>query len=337
MSRTESIRTLAVGGARAGDEPDEWVRGSLDLGRARRAPSLLIADDDRTSRDRLSQLAEQWGYPVVLACNGAEALRIVAAPDAPKLAILDWMMPGFDGLRVCRYLREQRTEHYVYVLVLTGRDGREAALEALEAGADDYVTKPFDERELEVRLRAGRRILDFEERLRLAAMHDSLTGVWNRGAVRQHLDQQLSLSRRSGSALSVLAIDLDHFKRVNDGHGHAAGDDVLRAAARRMRTALRDYDGFGRVGGEEFLAVLAAAELPVALKVAERLRRALAVSPVETCAGPIAVSASIGVASGCGADVEAEALMARADEALYRAKQAGRDRTVGVEPHERAG
>ena len=323
MARVESISTRAVGGTPARDEVD--ASESRPARSLAGAPRLLIADDDASSRRRLSELAERWGYAVVLARNGSEALRIVASADPPKLAILDWLMPGFDGLRVCRFLREQRGDRYVYVLVLTGRNGCEAAAEALEAGADDYVTKPFDERELEGRLRAGRRIVELEERLLIAALHDSLTGVWNRGAVRKHLDRQLSLSKRSASVVSVLAIDLDHFKRINDSHGHAAGDGVLRAAAQRMQAALRDYDGFGRVGGEEFLAVLAGTEA-TALGAAERLRSALVASPIETCAGPLSVSASIGVASGCGTDVDGAALVARADEALYRAKEAGRDR-----------
>jgi diguanylate cyclase (GGDEF)-like protein len=300
-------------------------------GRARRGatprPRVLIADDDRASRRRLQTLVEMWGYEPELAENGAQAIRALASPDAPRLAIIDWMMPRIDGLKVCQYVRQVAADD-VYVIVLAGRSSLDAAVGALRAGADDYVTKPFHEQELELRLRAGRRIVELEEGLRFAAKQDPLTGIWSRAAIHAYLAQQLSKARREGSSVSALLIDLDHFKHINDSHGHATGDGVLREVAQRMRRTLRSYDGLGRVGGEEFLVVLPNSDLAGGLAVAERIRRATAEAAVETPAGTVPVTCSIGVASGLGGETTADALVERADQALYRAKRAGRNRVA---------
>jgi len=291
---------------------------------------VLVADDDAASRARLRALVERWDYEPELAENGAQAIRALASADAPRLAIIDWVMPGIDGLKICQYAR-QGGRAYVYVIVLTARTAPDAVVEALRAGADDYVTKPFHEQELEVRLRAGRRIVELEDGLRLAASQDPLTALWGRSAIRTYLAQQLSKAQRERSSVAVLVIDLDHFKRINDGHGHPAGDAVLLEVAQRMRRTLRSYDGLGRVGGEEFLVVLPGSGRAAGRAVAERLRRAIDESAVPTPAGGIAVSCSIGVAAALGGETSAEALLERADEALYRAKRAGRNRVESAE------
>jgi diguanylate cyclase (GGDEF)-like protein len=311
-------------GAARGVGPDE----------AKARLRVLIADDDASSRRRLQALVEQWDYQPELAENGAQAIRALASPDAPRLAIIDWVMPGIDGLKVCQYAR-QGAGGYVYIIVLTGRSTPDAAIEALRAGADDYVAKPFHEQELEVRLRAGRRIVELEDGLRLAAKQDPLTAILGRSAIGAYLAQQLSKSRREGSSVSVLVIDLDHFKHINDHHGHATGDAVLREVAQRMQRTLRSYDGLGRVGGEEFLVVLPNSSLAGGLAVAERIRQAVDETPVATAAGLIRISCSIGVAAALGREVAADALVERADRALYRAKRAGRNRVEsasGSEP-----
>jgi diguanylate cyclase (GGDEF)-like protein len=286
---------------------------------------VLIADDERASRNRLKALVEQWSYEVEVAENGAQAIRALASADPPRLAIVDWVMPGIDGLKVCQYAR-QGAGGYVYIIVLTSRSTPDAAVEALRAGADDYVSKPFREQELEVRLRAGRRIVELEDGLRLAATQDPLTGIWGRSAIHAYLAQQLSKARRESASLSVLAVDLDHFKEINDGHGHAAGDAVLEEVARRMRRTLRSYDGLGRVGGEEFLVVLPNSPLAGGLAVGERLRRAIAETPIATPAGEMRVTCSIGVASDPRGESPVHTLIERADAALYRAKHCGRNR-----------
>jgi diguanylate cyclase (GGDEF)-like protein len=296
---------------------------------------VLIADDDRASRSRLKALVEQWSYEAELAENGAQAIRALASQNPPRLAIVDWVMPGIDGIKVCQYAR-QGAGAYVYLIVVTSRNAPEAAVEALRAGADDYVTKPFREQELEVRLRAGRRIVELEEGLRLAAREDPLTAIWGRAAIQAHLAQQLSKARRESSGVSVLVIDVDHFKRVNDGHGHAAGDAVLHEVAQRMRRTLRSYDGLGRLGGEEFLVVLPNSSHAGALAVGERIRRAIAETPIATPDAALRVTCSVGVASDVGGESSVDALIDRADEALYRAKRSGRDRVEGA-PDPQAG
>ena len=221
----------------------------------------------------------------------------------------------------------------VYILLLTAKSLKEDLLTGLNAGADDYLTKPMDPQELELRLRAGRRILDLQseliaarEGLHIQATQDSLTWVWNRRAVLETLHDELIRAVRQHVPLGVILADLDHFKSVNDAHGHAAGDTVLREAASRMVAALRPYDRLGRYGGEEFLIVAPGCGLEDVVGVAERLRLALLAEPVQTRSGAIEISASFGVISSAQFNHgDAEALIQAADEALYQAKASGRN------------
>jgi diguanylate cyclase (GGDEF)-like protein len=295
---------------------------------------ILIAEDDPISRRMLSSRLQKWGYEVVATADGNEAWEVMSRPDAPSLAILDWEMPGLDGPEVCRRVRALEREPYVYVLLLTARTRGEDVVAGLEAGADDYVAKPFEANELKVRLRAGRRILDlFEELFRARellserATRDSLTRVWNRGAILETLDRERARADRDGRPLAVVMGDIDHFKRVNDQHGHLAGDAVLREVSRRMLGAMRPYDSIGRYGGEEFLVLAPACDLEAGARVAERLRLAVAADPVDTPDGPIPVTASFGVAvHGPGSGGASDRVIALADQALYRAKERGRNR-----------
>ena len=299
---------------------------------------ILIAEDDAISRRLLQASLTSWGYEVEMAKDGEEALRALLRPQAPQLAILDWEMPGLSGPEVCYRARARSDAAYCYLLLLTGRDGRTDLVDGLGAGADDYVTKPFDPGELQARLRTGERILalqtqllEAQEALRLQATRDSLTGLYNRGAVMDRLDEEVSRAERESSDLSVLLLDADHFKRVNDRYGHQAGDDTLREIATRLGGILRPYDSLGRYGGEELIAVLPGCDAAGALEVAERMRSAVASEPVATRAGPIPVTVSIGSASWTGRG-SGETLIERADEALYRAKGAGRNRVEKASP-----
>ncbi len=305
---------------------------------------VLIADDEAVSRRMLVRMLTKSGYEVIEASDGEEAWRILERPDAPRLAILDWMMPGMTGPALCRRLRDLKREPYTYVLLLTARTDKQDVVDGMEAGADDYVTKPFDAAELEVRLRAGRRILDLEadlmkarEALREQATHDPLTGLWNRYALLETLSREQSRASREGTPLSVIMIDLDHFKQVNDTYGHQAGDAVLREAARRMQTGIRTYDQVGRYGGEEFLIVLPGTSEANAAHLAERLRGAIAAQPVTAERGlRIAVTASLGVAAVEPPEASDPAsLIRRADEALYRAKENGRNRVERADAESR--
>lgn len=288
---------------------------------------ILIADDDPLSLLYLQDALQDWGYEVLTATDGQRAYEILQQPDAPMLAVVDWMMPGMDGIDVCRRVRETIRDRYVYLLMLTARNETEFVVEAMNAGADDFVGKPFNAEELQVRIRAGRRISELEQQLRLKATHDALTGIYNRGALLEILDKELVRHGRDAKPVSLIFADLDHFKRINDEHGHLAGDAVLREVCRRTGAVLRPYDSLGRYGGEELLIVLPACARDGALEVAERVRSAVAGLPVDTGFGTISCSLSIGVAVAAeGVTIPSQKLIHLADEALYRAKQGGRNR-----------
>jgi two-component system, cell cycle response regulator len=304
---------------------------------------ILIAEDDVVSRRLLEMTLKGWGYEVVAVDNGCAAAERLEGPDAPSLAILDWEMPGMSGLDVCRALRRRSEGTYVYVLLLTGRDGTEDTVDGLEAGADDYMVKPVSMAELRSRLRSGQRVLKLQQELIAArdqlkheATHDALTGVRNRGGVIEQLEIEHARALREKTALSVILFDVDHFKCINDEHGHPTGDDVLREITRRPRSILRSYDGLGRYGGEEFLIVMPGLDAEDALVAAERVRRSIGTTPLDTRSGPLEVTVSMGVSSLIrGIEESAEGLIGRADAALYEAKRTGRNRVVVASPPSR--
>jgi len=297
---------------------------------------ILAAESDRTSQRALEALLRAWGHDVVAVADGKQALAVLARSDGPKLAILDWMMSGMDGLEVSRHLRRADGGEYVYIIILTARNEKRHMLEGLEAGADDYVIKPFDPRELKVRLRAGERVLDLQaeliaarESLREQATHDALTRLWNRRAVLDILAREVVRAARDDTSVGVIMADLDHFKAVNDTYGHRAGDAVLVELARRLQSAMRPYDMVGRYGGEEFIMVVPRCDATFGGYVAERLRQAVVSEPFSACGQSLSVTLSLGVAACRGStDPEGECLIQAADAALYEAKRAGRNRVM---------
>jgi two-component system cell cycle response regulator len=294
---------------------------------------VLIAEDNSGFRQVLERMLQKWGYEVVSASNGLQAWEILQALDAPRLAILDWMMPELDGVEVCRRVREQNHEPYIYILLLTAKDTAEELVEGMEAGADDYLRKPVNTHELRVRLRAGQRIIDLQEELvsarealRRQATRDQLTELWNRTSMFEILAAELTRSKRDSSSVSILMIDLDHFKHVNDTLGHTAGDGVLREAARRMVACVRSYDSVCRYGGEEFLIILPGCDAAAATLRAEEIRAVMAKDDFQIPEGRLAVTCSIGVAAAPGADnPDLTELIGKADEALYAAKHNNRN------------
>ncbi len=297
---------------------------------------VLIAEDDPISRRVLQATLNRWGYEVLVACDGAEAWEIYQKDDPPKLAILDWMMPKLDGSEVCRKIREMGSSDYTYIILLTAKGRKEDIIAGLDAGADDYIVKPFDSGELQVRLRAASRILklqadllDAHEALRIQATHDSLTGLFNRPAVLEIFHKEISRVQREDHDTGVILADIDHFKKINDTFGHRAGDAVLNAVARQMGSSMRDYDAVGRYGGEEFLLIMPGCNAASSLERADAIRHAVADSPVKVSGQVIPVSLSMGVAicTPTG-NTNAEALIHAADEAMYQAKAGGRNQVV---------
>ena len=295
---------------------------------------VLIAEDNPVFQSMLRSMLAKWGYAPLVARDGNEAWRILQSAEAPRLAILDWMMPGANGVELCRRVRAARREPYVYILLLTARKDSQDLVEGMEAGADDYLTKPFNTHELRVRLRAGRRILDLQEALlrtrealRVQATHDDLTGLLNRVTILELLQNETERCARERKPLALLMADFDRFKLVNDTHGHLAGDGVLREASRRMKAALRRYDVSGRYGGEEFLVVLPGCDCRTARTQAERLRAAVSADPFLVAAEPLRVTCSIGVSWRVNPTAaQVDDLIREADLALYMAKDHGRDR-----------
>ncbi len=297
---------------------------------------ILVADDDAVSRRVLEAMLVKWGYEVVAASDGAEAWNVLQGADAPQLAILDWMMPNMDGPDVCRKVRGHPEIPYVYILLLTGRNLERDLIEGLEAGADDYLTKPFSAQELKVRLFSGKRILDFQaqliatrEELRLQAIRDPLTGLFNRRYMEESLERELHRAARNNLALGAAMIDLDHFKRFNDTWGHEAGDTVLREVGGLLKNCGRKEDIACRYGGEEFTLILTGAGSEVTGLCTERFRRAARALHLRhdgRALGSITISAGIAAFPEHG--FTAAEILRAADEALYQAKAEGRDRVV---------
>ena len=284
---------------------------------------VLIADDDRVSALVLRSALETSGYDVVLGTDGLQAWQVLQSDDPPRLAILDWMMPGLDGLEICRRVREAGGP-YVYLLLLTANINPAEVVTGINAGADDYIKKPFNPDELLARLRTGARIVELEERLRFQAAQDSLTGLLNRAAIMERLETEMRRAFRAAAPLSIAMVDIDHFKNINDTYGHAAGDAVLRETARKMGALLRPYDSIGRYGGEEFIIVFPNCNVSDATAIAERVCRFISQKPADIGSCEISVTVSIGVAEMSKVS-EYDSLVRAADIALFRAKADGRN------------
>jgi two-component system cell cycle response regulator len=267
---------------------------------------VLVAEDDPITSHLLQALLVKAGYETVLVGDGSEVLEALDRPDGPRLVILDWMMPRMDGLEVCRRVRKTGSDNYVYLIFLTAKEKQEEIIEGLEAGADDYITKPFDFHELMARLSTGSRLL-------------------NREAILDVLQKELTRGLRSRNHLGVIMADIDHFKGVNDTQGHLAGDIVLREVARRMLGSLRSYDSLGRYGGEEFLIVAPGCDLNQTAQLADRLRSTVSNTRIDSSGYSLAVTLSFGVAD-ISVGQKPDEILRAADMALYTAKKCGRDR-----------
>jgi two-component system, cell cycle response regulator len=300
---------------------------------------ILVADDDPVSLRLMERMLQNSGYEVTTVDNGQEAARILSRADGPRMALIDWMMPGLDGPGVCRSVRGRHDDAYVYMLLLTTKQSSGDVVQGLEAGADDYLTKPCHPAELKARLHTGRRILQLEDRLvearekmRFKATHDPLTSLWDRGAILSILQSELNRSRRDHSPVSLMLCDVDHFKNVNDTYGHTVGDEALQGVSKRLQDAVRSHDAVGRYGGEEFLIVMGGTGRDELRERAEQVRNIISCLPFCTSQGKIAVSLSIGIVTidDWNNSLPVELFLKEADDALYRAKADGRDRVVSA-------
>jgi diguanylate cyclase (GGDEF)-like protein len=299
-----------------------------------RPREILVAEDDAVYRHLLQSLLQRAAFSVTTACEGVSALRLAQAQDAPRLLILDWMMPGMSGPEVCRCLRQQRTTHpYQYIILLTAKDAKADTVAGLEAGADDYLTKPVDYQELLARLRAGTRILELEDRLLRAqeemeyqATHDALTGLWNRPAWKKLLSAEFERAYRNATSVAVLMIDLDHFKLVNDTYGHTAGDALLNKVGDVLRSLVRAYDHVGRYGGDEFILLAQDLSLRGTWDYAERIRATVAHTKIIHEGSELSLTITIGAAfAQILQERSPDSMIRMADRALYKAKARGRD------------
>lgn len=293
---------------------------------------VLIAEDDPVSRRLLEAVLVRWGYEVTAVSDGLAAWDILQQEDGPKLAIIDWMMPGLDGIELCTKLRALCQESYTYVLLLTARSRKEDIVQGLDAGADDYITKPFDTNELKVRLNVGRRItklqddlLSIKETLKMQATHDSLTGLPNRLLFSDRLTYGLAQAKRHNHTLSVMFLDLDGFKYINDTLGHDVGDLLLKEVAGRLTHSLREADTIARMGGDEFTVILNDCEGEVgASAVANKILEAFA-APFNLEGRELYITTSVGISMFPNDGLDVETLVKNADTAMYRAKERGRN------------
>jgi diguanylate cyclase (GGDEF)-like protein len=298
----------------------------------------VIADDDRVTTTLLTHALARFGLDVAVAHDGVAAWDLLANGPAPALAILDWTMPGLDGIELCRRIRASSLAG-TYVVLLTGRDSRADLVAGLDAGADDYMVKPIDAEELRARVQVGIRVAALQARLaervnelriarddfaRLVSI-DALTDLYSRRWWFQLAEAELARVRRGGGVFSVMVLDLDFFKQVNDTYGHDAGDRVLQTFAAMLRSQCRQSDVVGRLGGEEFVVMLPETPIGAAEHVATRIRESCGALAIEVPAGIITTSCSIGICEGSRKDDAMEPVLQRADSALYAAKRGGRN------------
>lgn len=301
---------------------------------------LLIAEDDITSRTILTAITRKWGFEPVTVEDGQAAWELLQEAEPPRLLLLDWMMPRLDGLALCRLIRQEKNDNPPYIVILTARTDTKDVVTGLKSGANDFVTKPFDNTELQARLSVGKRMLLLQEKLKQAnerleilATKDALTGLLNRGAIMDLLEQNIARAQRAKQTLCIGLCDIDHFKRINDTHGHPVGDAALREEARRLVATVRPFDQVGRYGGEEFL-ILADIGRDHAPDLFARMNRVFADAPFVFKQSTMDITISCGVTLYSPPENKraVEELVADGDAALYEAKKTGRNRTVFSEP-----
>ena len=289
---------------------------------------VLIVEDDPVSRRVLEANLLEWNYDVLVASDGGEAWEVLQNPEAPNLVISDWMMPNMTGLELCGNIRSMKKSRYTYFIILTTKAEKEDVIEGLQAGADDFLIKPFDRDELRYRLKIGERIIRLERRIMHMAVTDYLTGLLNRRAFMERMEQEVQRSLRENTPFALIMADIDYFKRINDRYGHQAGDLVLQKFADRLTESSRPYDIVARYGGEEFVICMPGADGFEGKLIAERIRQKVEEMKIVLpgYSQAIHITASFGTAPlSLESDDSLGLIIKRADDALYRAKAEGRN------------
>lgn len=304
---------------------------------------ILVVEDDPVSRKLLQKTLEGWGYEIITAENGQKALDIIMNENL-KFVVADWMMPIMDGLTLCRMLRSSKDKGYVYFIMLTGKDKKEDIIEGLKAGVDDYVVKPFDRSELQVRVRAGERILTLEKeltekneslqrlniKLEELVRLDTLTGAGNRLSFYETVEKTHHRACRYAYSYGIIMCDIDNFKLYNDTYGHLPGDNVLRRVADSIKRSIRMSDDVFRYGGEEMVIIIPDQDLNSTLTVAEKIRggiESLGIEHKGTANGILTISCGVAAFDMEKLENRWEDILEDADKALYRAKSAGKNRS----------
>jgi len=296
---------------------------------------VLIAEDDLVSSKILQKNLVNWDYEVVLAHTGAAAWQALQDGDL-RLAILDWMMPGMDGVEVCRQIRRRKKYKYTYIILLSAKDRKPDIIMGLSSGADDYMTKPVNFLELRARLKTGKRIIELEDKLLFTqnqlkdiASRDGLTKIWNRTESVRFLNEELERGHREKTPTGVIMLDIDHFKRINDEYGHSVGDLALLKVVSRLKGKVRKSDKLGRYGGDEIIIILPNCPHAEIKKVGERLRLAVGRRRIKTELNTILITISVGCStSDLPGNSTSEKLIKTADRALLKAKELGRNSVV---------
>lgn len=293
---------------------------------------ILIADDDKTSRQILGKALKKWGYEVEEAVNGTQAIEILKKPDSPQIVILDWIMPELNGLETLKEIKKIERENHFYIIMLTFKAKKYDIITGLNSGANDYLIKPFDIEEFQARVNVGRRVIEMQQeliesrkKLEYQIAHDLLTGMYSRGFIMERLREEIARAERVEDKFVVAMCDIDHFKSINDRYGHQSGDKALCEFSKIIAENIRGYDRAGRIGGEEFLIIAPIKTAGEEKNVFERIRKKVEEHKIKLESGEISMTVSIGVVlyeKGATPD----SMIAKADKLLYEAKKKGRNR-----------
>lgn len=296
---------------------------------------VLIVEDNLVTKRLLEISLTKWGYGIQVVGDGRAAWEALQEYESPNLIISDWIMPDMSGVELCKKIRDMGKNDYTYFILLTSKGSKEDVIEGLQSGADDFIIKPFDPDELKYRVKIGERIIRLEQRIQRMAKTDHLTGVMNRRAFMERIDQELQRAHRESASFSLILTDIDFFKKINDTYGHQAGDFVLQRFVGQLKKTLRPYDLVARYGGEEFILCFPGAGHVESRLIAERIRKRIEEMTVNLPGTDqsIKITASFGTALFVPEfEEDVDSMIKRADDALYRAKEEGRNRVCAADP-----